>query len=134
MAKKKTSPPKHRYRSKFEGNFGLDLFRRGVEFTFETEKIEWQPPTKKYTPDFILEKKDGSLMHIETKGRLTVADRVKMICVKEQHPELDIRIIFQNANVKLNRNSATRYKDWAKKNGFKWSEGTMPHEWIKEIR
>ena len=48
-----------------------------------------------YTPDFYLPKQK---IFIETKGLFTSADRQKMRLVKEQHPDLDIRFIFNNSN------------------------------------
>ena len=123
-----------KYRSLFEKDFAQDCSERGISFEYETEKIGWTPPKKTYTPDFIFEKRDGSLMYIETKGRLTVSDRTKLKCVMEQHPEIDLRIIFQNAKNKLTKASGSKtYKEWCKYYGIKWSEGTMPHEWKKEL-
>jgi len=133
--RKKRVKSNSKYRSGFEASFAKNLKDKRVTFDYESEVIEWIPPKKKYTPDFIFEKKDGSIMYLELKGRLTVADRTKMKCVKEQHPEKDIRILFQNAKVKLYKGSTTEYGDWATKQGFIWSEGDkIPKEWLKDIK
>ncbi len=51
--------------------------------------------------------------------------------IKEQHPELDIRFVFQYNNP-ITKGSKTRYTDWAEKNGFVWSLKFIPKEWYKE--
>lgn len=141
MARKKTNTRKRArkkggFRSLFEKGFAENLKRRNIPFTFETEKIKWMPPVKEktYLPDFLLEKLDGSIMYIETKGVLTISDRVKLVCIKEQHPDIDLRIVFQNANNKIRKGSPTSYKDWARKVGIKWSEKTIPASWRKECK
>ena len=97
-----------KFRSLFEKDFAQDCNQRGISFSYESEKIKWTPPQKTYNPDFIFEKHDGSLMIVETKGRFTAADRTKMKAVVEQHPELDIRMVFQNANNKLTKASGSK--------------------------
>lgn len=52
-----------------------------------------------------------------------------MIEFRENHPELDIRFVFFADN-KLNKQSNTRYSDWARNNGFKYHVGKVfPDEW-----
>ena len=69
---------------------------------------------------------------IEAKGYFDKGDRVKMLLIKEQHPDLDIRIVFLNARNKIYKGSKTTYGAWAEKNGFKWAEGSIPEEWLKD--
>lgn len=83
--------------------------------------------TRKYTPDF----KVGDI-RIECKGRLTADDRKKLLLVKEQHPEIDLRLVFMYPNNKLTARSKTRYWEWAEKNGFKWADKGVPKEWLDE--
>lgn len=53
-----------------------------------------------------------------------------MLEFRENYPELDIRFVFFADN-KLNKQSTTRYSDWAKNNGFKYHVGkTFPEEWL----
>lgn len=114
------------YRSKYEKRIAKNS-SKGVDY--ETVKLEWQPPMKVYTPDWTLP--NGIL--VESKGRFTSQDRTKMKCVKEQHPDKDIRLLFQNASVKLSKKSKTTYAAWAEKNGFKWAEGDrIPDSWLNE--
>mgnify|MGYP003677566486 FL=1 len=65
-----------KYRSKFEKSIAKNS-KRGIKY--EIEGFMWQPPIKKYTPDFFLP--NGVI--VEAKGVLTNQDRLKMKCVKE---------------------------------------------------
>lgn len=118
------------YRSGLEDKISQQLQEAGIEFKYEKLKIKYEQPSVKrtYTPDFELP--NGII--IETKGRLVLADRKKHIWIKEQHPHLDIRFLFQNAKNKISAGSPTTYADWAEKNGFKWCNGKIPDEWLKE--
>lgn len=84
---------------------------------------------KKYHPDFRLT--NGII--IESKGWFKPCDRSKHLCIKFQHPELDIRFVFSNPNAKLGKGSKTTYAMWCEKNGFKYAKGTVPLAWVKEI-
>lgn len=118
------------YRSGLEDKIADQLRAKGIAFEYETMKIKYEKPVTKhtYTPDFVL----PSGIIIETKGRLILADRKKHLLIKEQHPHLDIRFCFQNANTKISAGSPTTYANWAEKNGFKWCNKTIPDEWLTE--
>ena len=106
---------KNKYRSKFEQRLADRLLKLG--FIYEPYKIDYtQPETNhKYTPDFVR----GKLIY-ELKGKFTPADRKKMKLLVEQHPEFDFVMVFQNPNVKINKNSKTTYAAWCDKNNIKW--------------
>lgn len=107
----------------------------GRDFGYESEKIDYLKPAKKakYNPDFVLRKRDGSPMYLETKGRFLTADRQKHILIRDQHPELDIRFVFQNAGQKISKTSNTTYAKWCEDKGFKFSDkGVIPKEWLEE--
>ena len=116
------------YRSQFELNLARTLTDNGVPFEYETIKFRYIPEPRNYTPDFYLTK---SGIYVEAKGHLTKDDRVKMILIKKQHPELDIRFVFIRAQNKIYKGSSTTYGMWATKNGFEWAEGAIPEEWFK---
>lgn len=132
----KRAKPKGKFRSTFEYNFSKYLDRKVSLYGYETEVLEYTPPPQKhkYTPDFILVKKNGELMYLECKGRLTIDDRKKMLVVKDQHPDKDIRFVFQDAKSKIRKGSKTTVSMWAEKNGFKWCEEIIPAQWLKEIK
>ena len=121
------------YRSKLEERVAKQLTDSGLEFGYETLKISYTVPQRpaKYTPDFIV----GSTI-IEAKGRFrTAADRQKLLLVKEQYPELDLRLLFQNANLPIYKGSKTTYRQWAETNGFLWADkGTIPQSWLSELK
>lgn len=81
-----------------------------------------------YTPDILL---DNGII-VELKGKFTAADRSKMLAVRDQNTGLDIRFVFMNPDVRLNRTSKTTYGMWATKKGFKWAKDTIPEAWVKE--
>ena len=72
-------------------------------------------------------------MYIETKGRWTSTDRQKMKHILASHPDIDLRIIFQNPNQKISKGSKTTYESYAIKIGIKHvAKKDMPLEWLKE--
>ena len=51
--------------------------------------------------------------------------------LKQQHPELDIRIVFQSANTKIRKGSKTTYGMFCDKHGIVWAEKNVPESWLK---
>lgn len=80
-----------------------------------------------YTPDFIL----SNGVVIEGKGQFTGGDRSKLRAIKDEYPDLDLRIVFQRNN-RLNKKSETRYLDWAKKNGIPAVVLKIPSSWLEK--
>lgn len=108
----------------------LGVVPRGATVEYELEKLEYTE-TKQYTPDFIITTRDGRKIYVESKGFFPYPDRAKMLAVKEQHPELDIRFVFyQDSASKLGRGSKTRPSDWANKYGFPFAIGSVPNDWF----
>lgn len=118
---------KTKYRSMFEINIAKKLSEKGITFEYEKHKLTYIPKPRTYTPDFYLVDQD---IYIETKGELDKGDRVKMILIKQQYPELDIRFVFLRASNRIYRGSKTTYSAWATKYGFPWAEGSIPEEWL----
>lgn len=121
---------KYGFRSGLEEKVAEFLTSKGVKFTFETMKITYVKPETKhiYTPDFIL---DNGII-IETKGRWLLDDRKKHLLIRKQRPDLDIRILFQNANAKISKGSKTSYADFCEKNGIPYAHREIPVAWLKE--
>ena len=120
--------PEYKFRSRFERRFAKDLKERGLEFDYEAHKFPYQPKVKTYTPDFYLP--DFNLF-IETKGFFNAADRVKHLLVQQQHPDIDLRLVFMNPFNKINRKSSTTYASWCQEHDFRFAEERIPKEWIK---
>lgn len=108
----------------------LKSFQRKMdyEFDYESEKLEYTL-VKNYVPDFIVKRSDDSVLYIESKGYFRPEDRSKLIAIKKQHNDKDIRIIFQRDD--RIRRSKSRYSDWAQRHGFVYHIGRdVPKEWL----
>lgn len=126
---------KHGWRSGLEERVADSLSARRVLFEYETETLEYLVPAvvRRYTPDFIVHTKSGKVIYVETKGRWTREDRAKMAIVIQQHPDKDIRMVFQNPNTKIAKGSKTTYAAWCEKHlGVPWAKGDIPDAWIEE--
>lgn len=121
---------KYGFRSGLEEKVAEFLTSKGVKFTFETLKIPYVKPETQhiYTPDFIL---DNGII-IETKGRWLLDDRKKHLLIRKQRPDLDIRILFQNANAKISKGSKTSYATFCEKHGIPYAHREIPEEWLRE--
>lgn len=118
------------YRSGLEEKIAGQIEAQGVKVLFESFKLAYKVPSRDatYTPDLLLP--NGII--IETKGLFQSDDRKKMKLIKEQHPDLDIRFIFSNANAKIAKQSKTTYAKWADTNGFPWAHRDCPKTWLEE--
>jgi len=118
------------FRSGLEKRIADDLTARGINYEYETKRNSYTVPERdaRYTPDFILP--NGII--VEAKGMFDAADRQKHLLVKAQHPDLDIRLVFQRANAPLYKGSPTTYAQWATRQGFKFAERLIPPEWLRE--
>ncbi len=123
-----------KHRSKFE-TYVLAYLRRNknLNVEYEPEKWEYTVPASvhQYTPDIKLTLASGSVLYVELKGKLDINTRKKMLLVKAQHPDKDIRIVFMRNN-KLTKSSKTKYTEWATKAGFISAVGTIPRAWLAE--
>ena len=123
------------YRNRLEKQVGDQLDAAGIEFAYEGQWLKYDVParTAKYLPDFL----SGNIV-IETKGwfgRQGAKERQKLILLKEQHPDLDFRIVFSDARKPIYKGSPTTYAQWADDHGFKWAtKGIVPKAWLKEMK
>jgi predicted AAA+ superfamily ATPase len=116
----------NKFRSDLEGLVADQLEKQRVEFTFEPSRIKYEV-TKKYTPDFLLP--NGIL--IEVKGWFKSEDQRKHKLIKVQHPEIDIRFVFQKLKNKVQGGRFT-CQEWCEKYDFKFAESIVPNSWIHE--
>jgi hypothetical protein len=120
------------YRSGLEEKNAKWLEGLGVKVNFEDKnaRVKYEIPASShtYTPDFVLP--NGII--VETKGKFEPSDRAKHLLIKQQHPELDIRFVFQRPSDKIRKGSKTTYADWCNKNGFRYAFKLIPKEWIDE--
>jgi hypothetical protein len=135
---KKAVAAKYGFRSGFEHVISEMFVSAGLVSTYEEDKILYVVPASdhKYTPDFKIINRLGKVIYLETKGRWVAADIKKMKLIKEQHPDIDIRIIFQDASKKLTKSSKTTYGERATKLGYKWCDMKygIPEDWFEEFK
>ena len=119
---KKTS----KYRSGLEKQVAKLLQGLGISFEYESTKVPYTIQHN-YTPDFIL----PNYVHLETKGYWDPADRRKVLAVKKDNPELDLRMVFQSPYNKINKKSKTTYAMWCDKHDIPWTAyHNIPLEWL----
>lgn len=112
---------KSKTRNAFETRLQDQLIKSKVKHDYETEKIPYTL-VRSYIPDFILETIHGKV-YIEAKGYFRREAKSKMVAVKKQNPDLDIRIVFYKYS--------KEYERWAIRYGFKYAFDTIPKEWLQ---
>jgi hypothetical protein len=135
----------NKYRSRYEANIAKDLKAKGIEFEYETIKVNYYLKKKgkcegcdnvnsifvhkTYTPDFIM----GSMI-VEAKGRFVSSDRTKMAQVVKENPSLDIRMLFMRDQW-CTKSKKQKYSDWCNAHNIKFDFGiSLPKSWLKELR
>ena len=126
---KRQAAVRHGYRSGLEMDINEALEQKGIEGEYEKHVIKYIIPESnhKYTPDFKL----PNGIFIESKGRFMLDDQKKHILIRAQHPDLDIRFVFQNSKAKIRKGSKTTYADWCAKHGFMFADKMIPDAWLK---
>ena len=120
--KKKTS----RFRSQLEDKVAELLTNLDVTYEYETTKIAYTIPHN-YFPDFILP--NGVIL--ECKGYWEPSDRRKIKNVKEQNPDLDLRMVFQSPYNTISKKSKTTYAKWCERHDIPWSSfHEIPLDWL----
>lgn len=114
------------YRCQYEADVAAGLAADGVETSYEALRIPYVVNIcAAYKPDWALH--EQAIM-LEVKGEFRKEDRDKMLLVKQQHPHLDIRLMFQRPGGKVTQKLT--YAMWAEKNGFPWCQGPrLPDDW-----
>jgi hypothetical protein len=126
---------KYGYKSGLEQLVAEQIKSFDFPLNYETKILNYIVPERaaKYTPDFVFTKKNGELMYIETKGRWTSIDRLKMKHVLASNPGIDIRMVFQAPTQKISKNSKTTYESYANKLGITHiGKKIIPAEWFDE--
>ena len=123
------------YRSVFELRVNTWMEKEGLVIPYEPAKLEYIVPSSshKYTPDWMVD-----TVIYEGKGYFSVEDRKKMLYIIESNPQIKVRMIFQNAQTKINKRSKTSYADWCDKQHIEWADFTQDKEklleWLKPKR
>lgn len=105
-------------RSKLESKFEEILKESKIEYEYETTKIPYIVPESNH--NYIVDFSGSNGIQYEVKGWLSDhQERQKYILVKQQHPDLDLRFVFDNPN-KLCGGTKYSHAKWADKFGFRW--------------
>lgn len=115
-----------RRRSAMEDKIGAVIEPQGAQY--EPLRFKFTPKVRGYCPDFVL----PNGIAVEVKGWFTPADRSKMLAVKAEHPDLDLRLVLASPRQKLGRGGKTTQAEWCEKHGFPWAEKVVPPEWLDE--
>lgn len=115
-----------KYKSGLEQQVGDLMDELGVIYEYESTKVPYVLCCN-YTPDFAL----VNGIFLETKGLFTAEDRRKMLAVKRDNPDLDVRMVFQAPFNRINKRSKTTYAMWCENNDIKWAAfHSIPIEWL----
>ena len=122
MTKKKTS----KYRSKLEERVAelLDVLK--ISYEYESSKVSYTIQHH-YIPDFVL----PNHVHLEAKGYWDANDRRKVLAVKRDNPDLDLRMVFQAPYNTISKKSKTTYAQWCEKQDIPWTHfHNIPLDWL----
>ena len=114
------------FRSGLEERVADLLVELGVKYEYETTKVPYVI-SHIYSPDFILP--NGVVL--ECKGYWDAEDRRKIKEVKKQHPDLDLRMVFQAPYNTISKKSKTTYAKYCEKLGIPWTSfANIPLKWL----
>jgi len=136
VGKKHPRHPDSKFRSKYETEVAANLSSQSFQYDYELTAFKYHDPIVKgvclacgskhvaqhrtYTPDFALKNATGNVAFvIETKGLFTAENRRTALLMKQQHPTVDVRMLFMRNN-KLHKSNPKTYGDWCDKQGIPW--------------
>ena len=126
MRRRRTKTTTSKFRSGLEEKVSELLNNLGVVYEYEATKVPYVLQCN-YTPDFCL----VNGIYLETKGLFTPEDRRKILAVKKDHPDMDLRMVFQAPFNKISKKSKTTYAAWCEKHDIKWcAYHSIPIEWL----
>lgn len=134
---------KIKYKSDLEADTADQIEAEGIKFHYERDKFKYDIPasTHKYCPDFIIPCSGGKTIYLECKGAgprygLTEVTKQKLLLVKRQYPDMDLRLVFQQPNAITGQGKGkpkVTYGEWATINGFTWYNRELPKSFYKEV-
>lgn len=128
-----------------KSDFEYEVYKKIESMIPKGARIEYEPESFKYvieheyTPDIVITFKDGTKLYIEVKGNGRQFDqhvRSKMVAVKNQHPDKDIKIVFYadgriGGVKKRKRGGYYKQSEWSKRHGYEFSIKEPKEEWFK---
>ena len=114
------------FRSGLEEKVADLMVELDVKYEYESTKIPYEIQFN-YTPDFLL----PNGVYLECKGLWEPEDRRKIKAVIEQHPDMDLRMVFQAPFNKISKKSKTTYAQWCDKHNIPWTGYyDIPIDWL----
>lgn len=104
------------FKSKLEKHFASLLIKHGLSADYEATTFQFAK-IGHYTPDWRI----SPTLYVETKGYFSPANRGNLLSFREQHPDVEIFLVFSAPSNRLTSKSKTTYSAWADKHGFRWS-------------
>ena len=115
-----------KFRSKLEEKVATLLQELGISYEYESTQVPYVIQHN-YTPDFLL----PNHVYLETKGYWDAADRRKVLAVKRDNPDIDLRMVFQSPYNTISKKSKTTYAKWCDKHDIPWTAyHEIPLEWL----
>ena len=115
-----------KFRSKLEERIATLLQQLGISYEYESTQIPYTIQHN-YRPDFAL----PNHVYLETKGYWDAADRRKILAVKKDNPDIDLRMVFQAPFNKISKKSKTTYAQWCDRHEIPWtSYHDIPLDWL----
>ena len=105
-----------KFRSKLEESVANLLEGLGVSYQYESERVPYTIQHH-YCPDFVL----PNHVLLETKGYWDAKDRRKILAVKKDNPDIDLRMVFQAPYNTISKRSKTTYAKWCDKHNIPWT-------------
>lgn len=83
---------------------------------------------KRYKPDAVT--RNG--IAVEVKIEFRERDRVKMLAVKRDNPDVEFRFVLGMPEGRVGRGAAITQAQWCEAHGFRWAHNAIPESWWNE--
>ena len=115
-----------KFRSGLEEKVADLLEGLGVLYEYESKKLSYTI-SHNYIPDFVL----PNNIYLETKGYWDPKDRRKVLSVKRDNPDIDLRMVFQAPYNRISKTSKTTYAQWCERHDIPWTSfHNIPLDWL----
>ncbi len=115
-----------KFRSTLEQRIATLLMTLGISYEYESERVSYTIEHH-YTPDFVL----PNHVYLEAKGYWAPEDRRKVLAVKKDNPDMDLRMVFQAPYNTISKRSKTTYAQWCEKHEIPWTHfHDIPLDWL----
>lgn len=111
------SNKKRTYKSLLERDFAEHIQKRKLDAEYEVDTYTYERPSH-YTPDWKIHDK----LYLETKGEFAPAQRANMLAFKEQHPDIEIVMVFADSRNLLHKKAKMTYAEWCDKHGLRYHD------------